>query len=142
MKTIAKSALAVIVLLAMNSSSHLGAQQDGPIIDTEVKLVDFEDLIYPMVARTAHIQGVVVVRVTLDNQGKVVDAMPISGPPVLVFEASANAKKWRFQPNARKAAVIVYNFRLTDAISKSGCSQFMLLPPNFATITSCVPKIQ
>jgi hypothetical protein len=49
----------------------------------------------------------------------------------LIPDSFASARKWRFQPNAQKAVAIVCNFRLTDAMSKAGCSQFMIQPPNF-----------
>jgi hypothetical protein len=78
----------------------------------------------------------------LNDEGKVVEATAVSGNDILIPDCLANAKKWRFRPNAKKTVVIVYNFRMTYAVSKSGCSQFMLQAPNFATITSCVPTIQ
>jgi TonB family protein len=121
---------------------RVGAGQANGTGGNEPKLVDFQDLAYPTLARSAHIQGIVVIRATLDGSGNVVDAEAISGAEPLVPDSLANAKKWKFQPNARKLAVIVYNFRLTAAISKSGCSHFMLEPPNFATITGCVPGVQ
>ena len=141
---IAAGILAVLVsLLATdNYARQVAVQPDRTISNNDMKLVNFEGLTYPTVGRTARIQGVVVVRAGLDDQGQAVETSAISGPGPLIPDCLANAKKWRFQPNAEKAAVIVYHFRLTDAISKSGCSHFMLEPPNFATITSCVPEIQ
>ena len=142
MNTTTSAAICIIGLLAASSFRYIGTQQDRVINDRDIKLVNFEDLAYPTLGRTAHVQGVVVLRVKLDDQGKVADAIAISGAEALIPDSLANAKKWRFQPNAQNAAVIVYNFRLTGWISKSGCSQFMLEPPNFATITGCVSQIQ
>ncbi|MFZ0410629.1 MAG: energy transducer TonB [Candidatus Acidiferrales bacterium] len=120
----------------------LAAQQGRLVGDDDMKVLSFEDMNYPALGRTARVQGIVVVQVKLDDQGTVVEAMPISGKQVFIADCIANARKWRFRPNAQKAAVIIYNFRLSDGISKSGCDHFMLEPPNFATITTCPVEIQ
>lgn len=129
-------------LIAGASRLQTSAQQDAFVSNNDMKLVDFEDLEYPTIGRTAHVQGVVVLKANLDDQGKVVGAAAISGPEPLIPDCLANAKKWQFRRNAKKSVVIIYNFKLTDAGSKSGCNHFMLEPPNFATITSCVPQVQ
>ncbi|MFZ3210494.1 MAG: energy transducer TonB [Terriglobales bacterium] len=142
MKACTKTALSIIILLSVSSFGYPQAQPDQTISNRDMSLVDFQDLAYPPVARTAHVQGVVVVRLKLDGQGNAEGATAISGPETLIADCLANAKKWRFRPNAQKAAVVIYNFRLTDGISKSGCSHFTLQAPNFATITGCVPEVQ
>ncbi len=48
---------------------------------------------------------------TLDDQGKVVQAVALSGNDLLLPDCLVNAKKWRFKPNSMRAAVIVYNLR-------------------------------
>jgi TonB family protein len=142
MKTTLAITIPLVGLLAMTPSGRPQAPQNQVVADKDMKLVDFEDLVYPALGRTAHVEGVVVVRVKLDQDGKVVDARPISGSEVLIPDCLLNARRWQFRPNAEKTAVIVYNFRLTDAVSKSGCSHFMLQAPNFATVTSCVPELK
>jgi TonB-like protein len=142
MKTIMRRAVWTVALLIIAPSIQLKAQQDRVVTDDDMKVVTFEDMNYPALGRTARVQGVVVVEVKLDDQGRVVEAMAISGKQVFIPDCTANARKWRFRPNAQKAAVIVYNFRLSDGISNSGCDRFMLEPPNFATITTCPVEIQ
>ena len=142
MKETPRIVMFIVVLLAISSFGYVRAQQDATINDRDIKLVDFDGLTYPTIARTAHIQGVVVVRVKLDDKGRVRAATAISGAEILIPECLTNAKKWRFRSNAQNTAIIVYNFRMTDGITKSGCSHFMLLPPNFATITSCLPEAE
>jgi outer membrane biosynthesis protein TonB len=142
MKPISRNVILAIVFLAISLVTASQSQQDSAISDKEMKLVDFADLEYPKLARTALVQGIVIVRAKLDDKGYVVDSTALSGSDVLIPDSLANARKWRFQPNAKKAVIIVYNFRVTNAVSKSGCSHFMLDPPNFATITSCAPQIQ
>jgi TonB family protein len=53
---------------------------------------------YPSLAQMAHIQGDVIVRVAVDENGKVTDAKPVSGHPMLIQEAVPAVKDWRFEP--------------------------------------------
>jgi len=134
----------LLTIVAVVFQTHIVSQVQpvGTINDKDMKVVDFVDLEYPQMARQARIQGVVVVWARLDEKGNVLDTKALSGAEVLAAASLENAKRWRFQPNAARAAVIVYNFRVTDSESKSGCSHFSLEPPNFATITACANKIQ
>jgi TonB family protein len=142
MKSTAGIALFIFSLLWMGTWRSLQAQQNDTVKDKDIRVVDFVDLEYPPLARTAHLQGVVVVRATLDDHGKVVDAVAISGQDVLIPACLANVKRWRFRPNTENAAVIVYNFRMIEGSSKSGASQFIFQGPNFATITAGLPTIE
>jgi hypothetical protein len=76
-----------------------------------------------------------VVRLNLDDCGKVSDVRAISGQEILTERAMANARKWQFEPNSRKAAVLVYNFRIATGFCHSSFSIFE--PPNFITVTAC-----
>jgi TonB family protein len=114
------------------------AQHDNPIKDTDVKVTAFADLTYPPLAAQSRMQGVVVVEVKLDDQGKVVEAEALSGWPLLATSSTENVKKWRFEPNPRKAAVIVYQFRIEGVCHGADASSHMIFhPPNFASITDC-----
>jgi TonB family protein len=71
---------------------------------------------YPADARTAGVDGVVVIQVTVDEQGNVTEARAISGPKILQ-EPSVNAAfQAKFSPTLVEGApvkvtgVIVYNF--------------------------------
>lgn len=78
----------------------------------------------------------------LDIVGKVIEATALSGSQYLIPETVANAKKWQFQPNSRKAVVVVYNFKLSQGRRKfpSGFSE--LEARNLVTITACPRSIQ
>jgi TonB family protein len=138
MKIALRNILVAVCLLAVIPLMCVPAQQEKPISDSDMKVIDFEDVKYPVLARDTNTQGVVVVRVRLDNDGKVVEATALSGFELLVQECLANAKKWRFKPNARRAAVIVYNFRLIGLCKSSAVSFSTLQEPNFVTITRCI----
>jgi TonB family protein len=133
--------LLVLALLVVVGARSSRAQEDT-LDDRDVKLVSFADLDYPGLARSARVQGVVVVRVGLDDQGRVASASGVSGPKVLVDACLANARKWTFKPNARKSAVIIYEFSLDEgACHDASRSLFRLRHFNFASITACTPVI-
>ena len=60
-----------LLLLQAFSAGSLLLAQDTPVMDEMVKPLYFETLSYPLSARLTHVQGVVVVRVKLDNEGRV-----------------------------------------------------------------------
>jgi TonB family protein len=134
--------LLMVGALLIGVSCVCSAAQQDTLNDQDVKLVSFEDLLYPPAARMARVQGVVVVKVTLDDDGKVASAFAISGNKTLIPDTLANAKKWRFKSNPQKSAVIVYEFSLTDgACHDNSHSLFQLIHPNFVSITACSPVI-
>jgi TonB family protein len=111
----------------------------------EAPVLEFEEMRYPPLARQARLHGVVVVQVNLDDKGGVLDAVAISGNRVLIPDCLSNVRKWRFQPNASRLAVVVYNFRFPreGLLYKSeNQHQFVLEPPNFVTITATPVTIQ
>jgi TonB family protein len=133
---------AIVALMAGSLGATVRAQREPITYDDEMKLVSFEDLAYPPIPQAARIQGVVVVSVDLDDNGHVTDVKPLSGPRLLVAAAAANAKQWTFEPNARKNAVIVYEFRIEGACNKAGPTLFRLRYPNFAQVTACGSQVQ
>jgi len=106
-----------------------------------MKVRYFEEINYPLVARLKHIQGVVVVKVKLDDNGVVVSAAAVSGAKDLIQDSLLNAKKWLFQPNTDKTAIIVYHFKIEGLCKLPCASQFKFSPPNSATITMGEPII-
>jgi TonB family protein len=111
------------------------------VLNESIRTQHFEDLVYPLAARLAHVQGVVVVRVQLDDGGRVTTAAAISGPKALISDSITNARKWRFQPNLEKTAVIVYSFRFEGLCNLPCSSQSHYEPPNFVTVTTGSPVI-
>lgn len=119
-----------------------GTQPETPTTnDSDIKTVEFEELKYPPIAQyaTPSPEGVEVVRVNLDDQGDVLQALPISGNDLLLPDCLSNAKKWRFRPNPSKSAVLVYDLRVQAGQCKSISSLFTLRPPNFASVIGCFP---
>jgi TonB family protein len=73
---------------------------------------------YPAEAKRQRIGGPVLVEVTIDETGKVIDSRVISGPLELRDAAGAAAKRWTFQPTylskvpTKVIGVITFNFNL------------------------------
>ena len=71
---------------------------------------------YPAIARSAHASGQVKVQITIDENGNVVSASPISGHPLLQGAAVAAARQSKFTPTklsgmpVKVTGVIIYNF--------------------------------
>ncbi len=123
------------------------ARQDKTVEDEDIVVTSYTAMSYPRMAQVSHILGMVVVRVELDDAGKVVSSTAVSGSRVLIPDSLANAKKWRFQPNAKKNAVIIYDFRLAEGMcdpneSESQNRIFVFRKPNIASITACPSSVQ
>jgi TonB family protein len=73
---------------------------------------------YPPIARAARASGTVVVQVTVDEEGNVMDARAAAGHPLLQTAATAAAREAKFTPTrlagqpVKVTGVITYNFVL------------------------------
>lgn len=71
---------------------------------------------YPAEARAAGVEGVVVIRVTVDEQGNVTEASAVSGPQMLQEVSLSAALQAKFSPTLRSGepvkvtGVLVFNF--------------------------------
>jgi periplasmic protein TonB len=54
--------------------------------------------VYPEIAKTAHIQGTVVLHAIIAKDGTVQELQYVSGPPLLMRGAMDAVRQWRFQP--------------------------------------------
>jgi len=61
-------------------------------------LVSKVNPMYPPDARDQHIQGVVILRATIDKQGNVASLQLISGHPLLAPAAIEAVKQWKYRP--------------------------------------------
>ena len=134
--------LYVSLLVLIASLGVSGAPKDQVVYDDDVKLVRFEDLRYPRLAEVARVAGDVVVTVTMNDDGSVMDAVALSGPRLLVDAAIDNARTWRFVPNRLRRAIVVYEFRIEGACGHGGGrSLFRLLHPNVVSVSACGPPV-
>jgi len=135
MKWAIASILAAVTLVVLSES--IGGQEMPTMGNGDVRIISFERLRYPSAALAEFAQGVVVVRANLDRDGAVAEASAVSGSALLAPAAVENVKRWRFEPNTQRTAVVVYNFQLPSGACRSGSDLFMLQDPNFATVTGC-----
>jgi protein TonB len=64
----------------------------------QAKMVRMVQPVYPQIAKTAHIQGTVILHAIIDKDGSVQELTYISGPPLLMRAAMDAVKQWRYQP--------------------------------------------
>jgi TonB family protein len=73
---------------------------------------------YPAIARAARASGAVQVQVTISEEGNVIDAVAISGHPLLRSASVEAARQWTFQPTklsgspVKAQGVLTFNFTL------------------------------
>jgi TonB family protein len=73
---------------------------------------------YPMAAKQGRISGPVIIEVTVDENGKVIDAKSICGHDILAAAALEAARKWQFTPTrlngvpVKVIGIITFNFNL------------------------------
>lgn len=73
---------------------------------------------YPALAKTAEVEGDVIVEVTIDEEGKVAVARVVSGHPLLQSSAIVAAKQWEFNPTLlndqpiKVSGVLTFRFAL------------------------------
>lgn len=53
---------------------------------------------YPMIARTAHVSGTVVLHAVIGKDGTIKELEFVSGPPLLMKPAMDAVKEWRYRP--------------------------------------------
>lgn len=76
---------------------------------------------YPVLARQARIQGIVVLTALIDKDGTIQNLQVVSGHPMLVPAAIEAVKQWRYKPfllNGQPVLVettVTVNFRLSEA---------------------------
>ncbi len=75
---------------------------------------------YPPIARAARAAGKVEVQVTISEQGEVIEAIAVSGHPLLRDAAVNAAKQWVFKPTelsgvpVKVQGILAFNFTLVD----------------------------
>ena len=55
--------------------------------------------VYPAIARSAGVQGEVVIEATIDEEGNVADARVVKSVPLLDQAALEAVQQWRYQPS-------------------------------------------
>lgn len=122
-----------MVLLVATVTGLLNSE-DPVILNENIRPVYFETASYPLAARLQRVQGTVVIRAALTEDGRVISASALSGAKPLLPECIANVKKWRFRPNTEKAVIVVYRFKIEGLCNLPCTSHFRFEPPNLAIV--------
>lgn len=78
-----------------------------------VRILHEVDPVYPPLAKAAHLQGQVVIRMTIDEQGLPSDVQAVSGVEALQAPALRAARQWRFEPARQNGQAVPATFLLT-----------------------------
>jgi TonB family protein len=96
-KVFATAVLSLSLLLAPSAAvsweKHL-----IPAEQTATHIVRWVKPVYPSLARTTHLQGLVIVQASISKAGVVTDVKARSGHPILIQAALDAVRRWRFSP--------------------------------------------
>ncbi|HYL99968.1 MAG TPA: TonB family protein, partial [Blastocatellia bacterium] len=119
-------ALSVSILAPLSGAASTRQEQDSPapkIIRKSGGVLQGSAIrkvepAYPPLAKAAKVSGTVVVEITIDEEGKVIAAHPLSGHPLLKDAAVAAAQGWVFKPTllqgtpVKVIGTITFNFTM------------------------------
>lgn len=54
--------------------------------------------VYPIAARSNHVQGMVLLKAVIGKDGRIAELTPVSGPPELIPSAVGAVQQWRYRP--------------------------------------------
>lgn len=93
---------------------------------------------YPAIAQSARLTGVVVLELSVDARGMVVDARPLTELPVLTEAAVAHSKTWRAHPSAPRRGIMVYEFALDNpACDRQDQTAFWMVTADYMRLSAC-----
>jgi len=97
--------------------------------------------LYPTLARTARVSGLVGLQVTVKD-GEVVAVQATSGNPLLAVPTTANVKTWKFYKavNATFTATFTYQLEEEESPQPSNPTKIELELPTSVKITARPPK--
>lgn len=90
----------------------------------------FEPPAYPEAARARGEEGIVILELTLDREGRVAAARPLRGPDDLAAAAAAAARRWTYEPTIRDGGPVPLRFaESVRFVMRAAGGQGMRLPP-------------
>jgi protein TonB len=103
----------VAVVPASSGGGGTGPSQIRFIDTNAVRILHQVNPVYPALARMTHVQGPVVLMMTIDQAGVPTDVQVLEGHPVFREEAVRAARQWRFEPARVEGRPVPASFRLT-----------------------------
>jgi periplasmic protein TonB len=86
----------------------------------EPRLVTRVDPKYPPLAVMTHMTGDVLIDAIINEQGDVVEAQVISGPPILIQSALEAVKKWKYEPTYLNDQAVPVQLKVTVSFRLNG----------------------
>lgn len=89
-----------------------GSTARAPVNSLPARVLQTKPLAYPRLALTRHIEGRVLLRITVGKQGNVIGVRAIKGPALLQGPAADAARTWRYAPGSRDGSPVESEFEL------------------------------
>lgn len=94
-------------------------------------VIDHGPIVYPAIARAAHVQGPVHLRITTDGHA-VSNVEVVDGPPLIANAAAENAQTWKFVDHTPGTFEVTYDFKFLDGkttfLAEPGVVDIAVLP--------------
>jgi outer membrane biosynthesis protein TonB len=120
-----------LLALLLPFSAVVNAQEPARALP---KVIDHAPLIYPVIARTANIEGLVHLKITTDGHA-VSSVEVVDGPALLVRAAADNAGTWKFVDHTPGTFEVSFDFRFlkkkTTFLAEPGVADIAVLPPDY-----------
>jgi outer membrane biosynthesis protein TonB len=109
----------------------LSAQEPARVLP---RVIDHAPVIYPAIARAAHVQGRVRLKIMTDGHA-VSSVEAVDGPPLLVRAATENAQTWKFVDHTPGMFEVTFDFRFlenkTTFLAEPGVVDIAVVPPDY-----------
>ncbi len=96
-----------------NPGNSISESNPAQITSDAVRILHQDAPVYPTLARAAHVQGDVIVRMFIDTRGVPTRALVEQGHPALRATAEQSAMLWRFTPAQVNGQAVPATFLLT-----------------------------
>jgi len=94
---------------------------------------------YPVVARTAHLEGVVHIKITTDGR-RVTLAEVQDGPKLLAIPAQDNIRTWQFSPHDPTTFIVTYRYKLVGVVKGDTSTPAVMLRLPAEVEVSAMPR--
>jgi periplasmic protein TonB len=76
--------------------------------------------VYPQIAKTAHIQGTVLLHAIIDKDGSIQELQYLSGPPLLMRAAMDAVRQWKYSPTLLNGEAVPVETQIQVIFSLGG----------------------
>jgi len=114
---------ALVMLVVLTGQTDTSAQNAPAIALSQgvVVVTKLSDPVYPLITRTAHIEGDVELTLEVRQDGSIESAVVVSGPPMLQKAALISAQKSLFECQRCGKEPTLYRWVYTFQLINSGC---------------------